>query len=542
MLAQVSTATILGVEALHVSVEVDVAFGLPGLTIVGLAGGAVLEARDRVRSAIRNSDFEVPSRRITVNLAPADLLHGDMLLVMRAALYARLSRDRDGTSTGTDRQLADCRRLAAAKGWEIGAEYVERDVSAYSARTPRPAYEAMVGELEAGTIDVIVAWKLDRLLRRPLDFEQLWVRLERQGASLVTVADAIDTTQPIVGELVPRLLTTFAKLESQNLSTREKRKHEETAAAGRRAGGGHRPFGLSADWSAIVDDEADAIRAAVAGVVAGELSLYAIAADWNARGIRTTTGRAWTPQLVRSMLGSPRLAGAREHRGELIASGAIPAIITLEQHRALLGVLSRRQPTGAAGRFLLSGLLRCATCGGPMYARRRHKDKRRFYGCEKMPGGAGCGGVHIVAEPLEHNIEARFLAALDSPEVAAAIRTREEETAAGDELGELQADEASLRQLADDHYVARLIGRDEYLAAREPLEQRIASRRGRLSRRAGTRLAAAAAADPAARWEAMDLPLRRALLSELIEAIDVGPASRRGAPFEPERAGIRWRY
>jgi magnesium chelatase family protein len=73
MLAQVSTATILGVDAVPVRVEVDVAFGLPGLTIVGLAGGAVLEARERVRSAIRNSGFEVPARRITVNRAPADL-------------------------------------------------------------------------------------------------------------------------------------------------------------------------------------------------------------------------------------------------------------------------------------------------------------------------------------------------------------------------------------------------------------------------------------------------------------------------------------
>ncbi|HEY6608229.1 MAG TPA: YifB family Mg chelatase-like AAA ATPase, partial [Candidatus Limnocylindria bacterium] len=54
-------------------VEVDVAFGLPGLTIVGLAGSAVLEARERVRAALRNSGFEVPSRRITINLAPADL-------------------------------------------------------------------------------------------------------------------------------------------------------------------------------------------------------------------------------------------------------------------------------------------------------------------------------------------------------------------------------------------------------------------------------------------------------------------------------------
>jgi len=56
-----------------VRVEVDVAFGLPGLTIVGLAGSAVLESRERVRAALRNSGFEVPARRITVNLAPADL-------------------------------------------------------------------------------------------------------------------------------------------------------------------------------------------------------------------------------------------------------------------------------------------------------------------------------------------------------------------------------------------------------------------------------------------------------------------------------------
>ncbi|HEX2222228.1 MAG TPA: magnesium chelatase domain-containing protein, partial [Candidatus Limnocylindria bacterium] len=73
MLAQTVSAAILGVEGVPVRVEVDVAFGLPGLTIVGLAGSAVQEARERVRSALRNSGFELPARRITVNLAPADL-------------------------------------------------------------------------------------------------------------------------------------------------------------------------------------------------------------------------------------------------------------------------------------------------------------------------------------------------------------------------------------------------------------------------------------------------------------------------------------
>ncbi|HEY8177897.1 MAG TPA: magnesium chelatase domain-containing protein, partial [Candidatus Limnocylindria bacterium] len=73
MLAQTLSASLLGVEGLLVRVEVDVAFGLPSLTIVGLAGSRVQEARERVRSALRNSGFELPSRRITVNLAPADV-------------------------------------------------------------------------------------------------------------------------------------------------------------------------------------------------------------------------------------------------------------------------------------------------------------------------------------------------------------------------------------------------------------------------------------------------------------------------------------
>src|SRR5438309_10514373 len=67
------SATVVGVDGVPVRVEADVAFGLPSLTIVGLAGSAVQEARERVRSAIRNCGFEVPARRITVNLAPADL-------------------------------------------------------------------------------------------------------------------------------------------------------------------------------------------------------------------------------------------------------------------------------------------------------------------------------------------------------------------------------------------------------------------------------------------------------------------------------------
>ncbi len=73
MLARSHAYALAGLEALPVDIEIDTAIGLPSLTIVGLPDQAVKEARERVRSAILNSQLKVPEGRITVNLAPADL-------------------------------------------------------------------------------------------------------------------------------------------------------------------------------------------------------------------------------------------------------------------------------------------------------------------------------------------------------------------------------------------------------------------------------------------------------------------------------------
>ncbi|HET6947554.1 MAG TPA: YifB family Mg chelatase-like AAA ATPase [bacterium] len=73
MLARVRSAAVLGLQAYGVDVEVDVGGGLPAFAIVGLPDAAVQEAKERVRSAIRNAGYEVPARKITINLAPADV-------------------------------------------------------------------------------------------------------------------------------------------------------------------------------------------------------------------------------------------------------------------------------------------------------------------------------------------------------------------------------------------------------------------------------------------------------------------------------------
>jgi magnesium chelatase family protein len=109
MLAVVPSATLHGLDGRLIRVEVDVAPGLPGFTIVGLADTAVQEARERVRGAIRNAGFVFPPRRITVNLAPAELRKTGASLDLAMAI---------GILLGSEQVRAD--RVAVALIGELG--------------------------------------------------------------------------------------------------------------------------------------------------------------------------------------------------------------------------------------------------------------------------------------------------------------------------------------------------------------------------------------------------------------------------------------
>lgn len=74
MIAKVTTAALLGIDAFRIQLEVDYSrSGLPAFTMVGLAEGAVKESKERVFSALKNSGYKLPPARITINLAPADI-------------------------------------------------------------------------------------------------------------------------------------------------------------------------------------------------------------------------------------------------------------------------------------------------------------------------------------------------------------------------------------------------------------------------------------------------------------------------------------
>ena len=113
MLAIVPSATLIGLEGRLIRVEVDVAPGLPGFTIVGLADTALQEARERVRGALRNTGFVHPPRRITVNLAPADLRKAGASLDLAMAL---------GILLGSEQVRAGPGRVALIGELSLGGE------------------------------------------------------------------------------------------------------------------------------------------------------------------------------------------------------------------------------------------------------------------------------------------------------------------------------------------------------------------------------------------------------------------------------------
>jgi magnesium chelatase family protein len=86
VIVRVLASTLLGIDAVPVEVEADISQGLPSYTLVGLPGGPVRESADRIRTAIRNSGLPFPGRKVTINLAPADLRKDGALLDLPIAL------------------------------------------------------------------------------------------------------------------------------------------------------------------------------------------------------------------------------------------------------------------------------------------------------------------------------------------------------------------------------------------------------------------------------------------------------------------------
>jgi predicted site-specific integrase-resolvase len=128
------------------------------------------------------------------------------------AIYTRVSHEDAEQPSSTRRQELACREYAQARGWDIVDVYEDIDLSAYDRRVRRPAFDRLMRTVAGGQVNGVLVWKLDRLVRRSVDFERFWERCERAGIFLTSVTERLDSTNEI-GLAVVRMLVNFAKLE-----------------------------------------------------------------------------------------------------------------------------------------------------------------------------------------------------------------------------------------------------------------------------------------------------------------------------------------
>jgi len=447
-----------------------------------------------------------------------------------AAVYLRQSVDRELDQHGVTRQREDCLKLCAARGWEV-LEYVENDTSATSGNRPR--YKAMLEDIRAGKVQAVVAWHLDRLHRQPIELEHFMVLADEKKIALATVTGDVDLSTD-QGQFVARIMGAVARQEIDRKSKRQKRAMRQKAESGEAWGA--RAFGfLDKERTALNEVEARAVREAYSAILAGG-SLYSIVKDWNSREIRTSTGGTWNSRKVKEALMNPRYAGLRNYREEIVAKGKWPAIVSEDVWRGACDILTspQRQRGRAQRKHLLSGLVRCGRCETELSSGVKRRTDGFVYVCK------GCHKLSRAAEPIDKVVTGLALAYLKRPDAANVLLDRSR-----DDLRELReaerATEASMESLAADHYVEKLITRQQFLAANKGLEARLADIRSRMTdaNRARAFDGLVGAEDVEKVWDGLSLERKRAVLAALF-VITVKPVGRGQNRFSPEQLQVDW--
>jgi DNA invertase Pin-like site-specific DNA recombinase len=458
-------------------------------------------------------------------------------------MYLRISKDHDGMQTATSRQRADCEAWIARNGAELVDVYEDVDTSAYDKRVRRPQFERLLEDVKAGGIDGVIAWKIDRIARRQKDFVRLDEAAEDVGAFIATVTEGLDTRQ---NRLMAELLVSFARQETANMSLRMRSKNAADFKQGKPHAGGRRPYGFTGGRERLViPEEAECIREAARRVLAGE-SLNTIAKDWTARAVTTPAGNPWGADTISAMLRSPSIIGRRSFKGEVHPDRGWEPIINDDEHAQITAILGTRAARlrGPRTHHLLTGIALCGACGHPLWG---SSTGRGVYRCPQGLG-KGCGRTVRKMADVETVIRDIWITAIATEHMQAALRAALD-LKQGTELAALHQavrdDEAALEALSVAHFSKKLIGEAEYYAARQDILDRLTPNRARLDSQPQAVVApgiiGATVDELASLWERAPTPIRRTLLTTIIDTVTVLPAGK-GRRFAPEQIRLTWRY
>lgn len=344
----------------------------------------------------------------------------------KCVLYPRVSTEMQVDGFSLDGQKNSLKRFADREEMEIVNIYEDAGKSGKSIEG-RPAFKQMLCDIENGLeIHYILVYKLSRFGRNAADILNSLEHVQSFGVNLICIEEGIDSSQTS-GKLLISVLSAVAEIERENILEQTMNGRKEKARQGG-WNGGFAPYGyyLKDKRLYIQDEEAKAIRIIFDKYVNGNMGFNKIANYLNLQGIQKVkrdngTLSGWSTHFVRMIIDNPVYCGKisygrrirekvkgtkNEYRqapqdNYIIAEGQHEAIISeklwneAHEKREITGVKSPSK-IGRDRAHLLSGIIKCPKCGGPMYTNKHawtNKDgtykEVYYYVCSKARAARG---------------------------------------------------------------------------------------------------------------------------------------------------------
>ena len=419
----------------------------------------------------------------------------------RCAIYTRKSSEEglEQDFNSLHAQRASAEAYITSQGWACLPDLYD-DGGYTGGNTDRPGLARLMADIEAGKVDCVVVYKVDRLSRSLMDFARLMEVFDRKGVSFVSVTQHFNTTHSM-GRLTLNILLSFAQFEREIISERTRDKIAGARQRGKWAGG-HPVLGYDLEprpgGSRLVVNAAEAQRVReIFGLYLSLGCLSRVAAEctrrrwttkaWRSKAGAAMGGRAFDKSKLHSLLTNPLYLGKIRHHSALF-DGEHEAIVDTDLFEKVQARLRLNGRTGGSEvrtkhEALLRGLVRCKACDGPMghhYATRPREGQTtiryRYYICTnaQRQGYDACPGPSLPAGDLEAFVMERVKEAVTKDAAVDAVAAKALEV--------LAATRPDL-----------IVDRDELVGAAEAFE-------------------------PV--WQAMTMSERRAVLAALIESVE----------------------
>jgi site-specific DNA recombinase len=384
---------------------------------------------------------------------------------MRAALYVRVSTDRQQHAQTIEQQVTQLRSYVAAhQGWTVAAEHVFRDDGYSGAKLDRPGLDALRDQAARAAFDVVLVTAPDRLARNFVHQMVVLEELERRGVRVVFIDRPLSDDPH--EQLVTQIRGAVAEYERTLIADRMRRGRQARLRSGQLLPWTRAPYGYRLHPERPRDPAAvqlDPVAAAIvqelfAAYAAGGVTLHTLAAQLTARGVPTPTGRPiWRSTTIRNLLTNPaykgqaasgrlRTAPARRRWSALapVGKGAstrvhppqewitvpVPALVAAEQFDLVARRLAANQRAARRSTthpYLLRGLISCGVCrlSCSGVTRTASDTRYRYYRCRgkqaRVSSGRAscCPARFIPASQLDELVWADLCAVLEQPQLVA---------------------------------------------------------------------------------------------------------------------------